>query len=191
MMKTIYAADQRGIYQSKFEVHEPYPELAEGLFEDAPPHIPPGKAAKRVGDHWELVPNYAFLKLWSWDGEEFDYTKVMPGMTLDELQATDIPPPDENRYSWDMKTMSWVHDAVKARPHDVMKWETEYYTALNLVAKPIAVYQDEITLGKATSMVETIYKDLVSYRLMINKLKPLDPVPPLPKELQDVCISFS
>ena len=185
-MKTVYFASETDhIYVGSLSLTEPYCEYLPTWTDEVPPAFGKSQTAKLVNGKWELIPDYRFTALWPWDeSHPIDVGHIRAGMSLDDLKATDIPPPDAF-HDWDMKTMSWKLNESRKLAHEILEWEGKVQTAIRLVTGPIELHQDQQALIQENDLSEDLYKTYLAYRVALRQLKPLDPIPPAPEGLTD------
>lgn len=189
-MKTIYCTDAKGYFTHSFVMVEPYCSLVDGWVEGPPvPEFGEYEIPKLVNGEWVICPNYMYKNLWSWhEGVDVDVGIIRPGMTLEELEATDIPPPTGG-HSWDMASMSWKINPDKDRKYRATGWNSQLDKTLKAVNKSIHIYQDAMALGETAPFAEAVYKEFLRYRIEINRLKVLDPIPSPPAGIEVDCCS--
>ncbi|MBR8654183.1 phage tail protein, partial [Achromobacter sp. Marseille-Q0513] len=66
---TVYQTDRDGLYlyetvAHEFELDEGVYNVPYGAFTDAPPSVPAGRIARRVGDAWQTVEDHRATPLW-------------------------------------------------------------------------------------------------------------------------------
>lgn len=155
-------------------------QLAPNWVEVAPPEAAYNQKAQWDGEKWNLIHYFQWVPLYyKANGFSVPVDIIKPGMGPDDFNATEKSQPDST-YVWNEENDDWVQDPARKRAADIKQWETERTAYLNSIQRPIQLHQDESLLGlSARTISPEEHLRLVRYRVVLNTLKPLDPIPEL------------
>ena len=183
-IRTVYSFDKEKFFALEFEQQSGpdgvFPELFPSQTDVPTPSYTSKEIPKWTGKEWTIVPNYMFTSLWHFDTSPVSVDIIKKGMSLEDLKAIDIPPPDDF-YFWD--GTEWVIDEEKKREHDIATWASNRDAAIDQVSTPILISQDQASVGIDPMLSKEALDEAIKYRIRLYALSELEEIPPCPISL--------
>lgn len=152
----------------------------------APPSFTATECPVWNGTAWTVEPNYTQVELYDYTGAMVPFGTIAFGQVPADIDATDTPPP--NSYSvYNPATQAWEEDPGLKYDYDLNEWATDLVGIVYNISIPMQVYTDQVAASiTPTIMTPEQYVEAATYRVELNTLAPLAPIPEPPTFLLEL-----